>query len=814
MTGQTIAHYRILDKLGSGGMGEVYGAVDVRLGRTVAVKFLSERLASDKNAVDRFQLEARAASWLNHPNICTIYDIGEHNGAPYIVMEMLEGGSLRGRIQQGPLPADQMLDIGIQIADALDAAHAKGIIHRDIKPGNIYVTERGQAKILDFGLAKLAAERRRMASQPVSATGEPLTDVSDDSLTNAGIIPGTTFYMSPEQARSEELDGRSDIFSLGVVLYEMATGKKPFAGKTAFLTLEAILNAKPVSPMTLNPNLPLGFEEIVGKALEKDREQRYRTAAELRHELQRLKQESDSGMVRASGSHPSAVQRSAFRRASPKHTYLQLGIAGLLVATLLAITAWWAQHGKGVVSGPAPNNTIAILPFQNMTGDPGNDYLRLALADEVSGVLTHTRSLEVRPMSATQKYTGKDVDVRKVGRDVHVANLLTGHYMRQGENLLVTLEVVEVKEERALWQGSVSVASQDILSLQSKLSAQIAQGLLPALGRGMGGLESATKPKNAEAYDLYLRSAAIPHDTGPNRQAIANLEKAVGLDPTYAPAWTALGIRYYYEASYAGGGKTMLDRSDAACERAIALDSNLVIAGAQLAQNRVERGDLARAYQDAQDLIHRRPDSAEAHFTLSYVMRYAGFLDHSMQECEIALGLDPGYYRLRSCSEAFYEVGKVDRAVDFLRLDANSEWGRAHLPAILLREGKIDEAEQAIKNVPDLEIWFKPLLSQCVQNGGVTQQQSIDGKTQTALLAIRDPELLYYQGSLMAFCGNRDLAVRMIGEAIKHNYCAYSALELDPLLASLRDTSEFVRLREAATKCQQDFLVARTRRNP
>jgi len=814
LTGQTIAHYRILDKLGSGGMGEVYGAVDVRLGRTVAVKFLSERLASDKNAVDRFQLEARAASWLNHPNICTIYDIGEHNGAPYIVMEMLEGGSLRGRIQQGPLPADQMLDIGIQIADALDAAHAKGIIHRDIKPGNIYVTERGQAKILDFGLAKLAAERRRMASQPVSATGEPLTDVSDDSLTNAGIIPGTTFYMSPEQARSEELDGRSDIFSLGVVLYEMATGKKPFAGKTAFLTLEAILNAKPVSPMTLNPNLPLGFEEIVGKALEKDREQRYRTAAELRHELQRLKQESDSGMVRASGSHPSAVQRSAFRRASPKHTYLQLGIAGLLVATLLAITAWWAQHGKGVVSGPAPNNTIAILPFQNMTGDPGNDYLRLALADEVSGVLTHTRSLEVRPMSATQKYTGKDVDVRKVGRDVHVANLLTGHYMRQGENLLVTLEVVEVKEERALWQGSVSVASQDILSLQSKLSAQIAQGLLPALGRGMGGLESATKPKNAEAYDLYLRSAAIPHDTGPNRQAIANLEKAVGLDPTYAPAWTALGIRYYYEASYAGGGKTMLDRSDAACERAIALDSNLVIAGAQLAQNRVERGDLARAYQDAQDLIHRRPDSAEAHFTLSYVMRYAGFLDHSMQECEIALGLDPGYYRLRSCSEAFYEVGKVDRAVDFLRLDANSEWGRAHLPAILLREGKIDEAEQAIKNVPDLEIWFKPLLSQCVQNGGVTQQQSIDGKTQTALLAIRDPELLYYQGSLMAFCGNRDLAVRMIGEAIKHNYCAYSALELDPLLASLRDTSEFVRLREAATKCQQDFLVARTRRNP
>ena len=814
MTGQTIAHYRILDKLGSGGMGEVYGAVDVRLGRTVAVKFLSERLASDKNAVDRFQLEARAASWLNHPNICTIYDIGQHNGAPYIVMEMLEGGSLRGRIQPGPMPNDQMLDVGIQIADALDAAHAKGIIHRDIKPGNIYVTERGQAKILDFGLAKLAAERRRMASQPVSATGEPLSDVSDDSLTNAGIIPGTTFYMSPEQARSEELDGRSDIFSLGVVLYEMATGKKPFAGKTAFLTLEAILNAKPVSPMTLNPKLPLGFEEIVGKALEKDREQRYRTAAELRHDLQRLKQESDSGMVRASGSHPSAVQRSPFRRASLKHTYLQLAIASLLVVTLVALTAWWAGHGKAVVSGPAPNNTIAILPFQNLTGDSANDYLRLALADEVSGVLTHTRSLEVRPMSATQKYTGKDVDVRKVGRDLHVANLLTGHYLRQGDQLLVTLEVVEVKDERALWQGNVTAAANDMLSLQSQLSTQIARGLLPALGSNLGGLASATKPRNAEAYDLYLRSAGIPHDVGPNRQAIGMLERAAGLDPNYAPVWDALCHRYYYEASYAGGGSVMLERSDAACAHTVELDPNMVSAGGQLAQNRVERGDLARAYQDAEDLIRRRPDSAEAHFTLSYVMRYAGFLDHSTQECDIALGLDPGYYRLRSCSEAFYESAKVDRAMDFVRLDANSEWGRAHLPAVLLREGKIDEAEQAIKDVPDIPIWFKPVLSQCVQNGGVTAGQNIDAKTQAELLALRDPELLYYQGSLMAFCGNRDLAVRLIGEAIRHNYCSYSALELDPLLASLRDTPEFRRLREAATKCQQDFLVARTRRSP
>ena len=796
-------------------MGDVYGAVDVRLGRRVAIKFLSERLAADRSAVDRFQREARAASWLNHPNICTIYDIGQYKGAPFIVMEMLEGSSLRDRIQQGPLPNDQLLDIGMQIADALDAAHAKGIVHRDIKPGNIHITERGQAKILDFGLAKLAAERRRAPSQPVGPAGEPMSDVTDETLTHAGGIPGTTFYMSPEQTRSEELDSRSDIFSLGVVLYEMATGKKPFAGKTAFLTMEAILNAKPISPTTLNPNLPEGFEEVVGKALEKDRERRFRTASELRRELQRLKQESDSTPNAAVTTTPSPGIRlpwhRTFRRASLKHTYLQLAIASLLVVTMAALTAWWAQHGKAVVSGPAPNNTIAVVPFRNMSGDPANDYLRLALADEVSTVLTHTRSLEIRPMSATQKYTGKDVDIRKLGRDLHVANVLTGHYLREGDRLLVSLEAVQIKDQRVLWQDNLDIAANDMLSLQSQLASHIAQGLLPMLGTNIVRLESATRPSNAEAYDLYLRSVAIPHDVGPNREAVTMLERAVGMDPNYAPAWDALGLRYYYEASYAGGGAAMLDRSDAASERAITLDPNLVTAGAQLAYNRVERGDLARAYRDAEDLIRRRPDSAEAHFALSYVMRYAGFLDHSVQECDIARGLDPGNYQLRSCAVAFFELGRIDRALDFVRLDAGSEWARAHMPAILLRAGSIEEAEEAIKDVPNTPIWFRGLLKQCVQNGAVSDELRVDPKTEAALFGLRDPELVYYQASILAFCGDKDLAVRLIASAIQRNYCAYSALQLDPLLASLRDSAEFDRLRVAATQCQRNFVEARAR---
>jgi Tfp pilus assembly protein PilF len=346
--------------------------------------------------------------------------------------------------------------------------------------------------------------------------------------------------------------------------------------------------------------------------------------------------------------------------------------------------------------------------------------------------------------------------------------------------------------------------------MQKELAAQVHKGLLPVLGGAASGqLDTATRPRNADAYDLYLRSAAVPHDPAPNREAIVMLERSVGLDPQYAPAWDALGLRYYYDATYSGGGRAMFDRASTAYERAVALDSNYLIASAHLVRNGVELGSLQSAYKQAKALVARRPDSAEAHFTLSYVLRYAGLLTDAARECETVLGIDPGYYGLRSCALVYAELGQEDRALDYIRLDAGSHWSTNMLPSVLLRQGDLSAAREAARTMKDDQTWFGGVMQACLRPAEPDKLRAELNAARGAMLAQRDPEFRYLQGSLLTFCGERDAGVELLSSAIAQNYCATQALLHDPLLYKLRSHPEFEQLLQASQQCQRRSLPER-----
>jgi serine/threonine protein kinase len=776
MIGRTLSHYRVIERLGAGGMGVVYKAEDTRLGRLVAIKLLSDELLRDRTAMERFQREARAASALNHPNICTIHEVDEVDGTPFLVMELLEGETLRECLDRGPLAADKLFDAAIELADALAAAHEARIIHRDLKPANLFMTKLGHVKILDFGLAKVLSERSDLSDNATQAR----------DLTATETTVGTIAYMSPEQARGETLDARTDLFSLGAVLYELATGTRPFGAPTTALTFDRILHHEPPAPATT-------LAPVIMRALQKDRELRYQTAADIRADLRRLKHDSDAPTV-------------AIAPANPKRRLaLVIGVALLAALAAIAVALLPRTGGTAPRAAPTPGpTTVAVLPFANLSGTPDRDYLRLALPDELITILSYNRSLAVRPFALSRRFTG-DIDPQQTGRTLSVTDVITGHFRDAGGRIDITLEAIDVEKNNVLWRDSVNVATEDLLVLREQLSNRIRGGLLPLLSAA-GDPRGPNRPRNDEAYALYLRAAAMSNDMAPNREALAMLERAVALDPSYAPAWVALSARAYYDEAYGEGGAAAQHRAEEAATRALQIDPDLIEASRRLSLMRAEQGDVQGAFRQASELLRRRPESADAHFILSYVLRYAGLLSESAKECESARLLDPRNSGLRSCAIPFLFLGDLSRAREFMQLDRGSEWASAFESYLLLRsEDRTEILRRGNHEGANQRLWW-PLFEARMNHRPEEEVARLAGETKRQILQIRDSETPYFAAEVLAFCRQDRDALDLLSASVERGYCGVPAMNLDPAFAHLRGTPEFQRIRQAGMDCQTRFI--------